>query len=315
MDLTLKKMKLSSYLDPKFVMINLKGDTIQEVISGMIDIMSKESKEIRSKKEMIEEIVLKREEELSTAIGGGIAIPHGRIKDFEDFIIGIAVLSTPFEIDMIGSKKKEKIEFVVLILSDILKNKSMLKTMSAISKLSMKKSEIFDKLKKSETAMELIQLVKESNVEIEQNITAMDLLENSLLPIKVTTTLEVVAQRLISELTTGLPVVDEEGIFLGEVTERELIEYGMPKYTHGLEDLDFLMIGEPFEEYLLNEKIVTIENLYRREGVFTVDTETSIMAICSIIMKKGATRIYVLGNGKYIGIIRRSDIIKKVLHL
>ena len=311
-----KTMKLSSHLDPKFIMLNFQGNTIEDVISKMIDKISYETCEINSdNRELIKQTVLKRETELSTAIGNGIAIPHGRLKDFKDFIIAIAVMETPFKMNLIGHKEEEKVDFVVLILSDILKNKNMLKAMSAISKLSMKNTVIFEKLKKSKTPSELIDLIQESNIEIEHQIVASDLFDSNLQPVTPTTTLEVVAQRLISEQISGLPVVDEQGNIIGEITERELISFGMPKYTHLLDDLNFLTVGEPFEEYLLNENITTIETLYRKEGIFTVDLEAGVMAICSIIIKKNATRIYVIENNKYIGIIKRADIIKKVLHL
>ena len=311
-----KTMKLSSHLDPKFIMLNFQGNTIEDVISKMIDKISYETCEINSdNRELIKQTVLKRETELSTAIGNGIAIPHGRLKDFKDFIIAIAVMETPFKMNLIGHKEEEKVDFVVLILSDILKNKNMLKAMSAISKLSMKNTVIFEKLKKSKTPSELIDLIQESNIEIEHQIVASDLFDSNLRPVTPTTTLEVVAQRLISEQISGLPVVDEQGNIIGEITERELISFGMPKYTHLLDDLNFLTVGEPFEEYLLNENITTIETLYRKKGIFTVDLEAGVMAICSIIIKKNATRIYVIENNKYIGIIKRADIIKKVLHL
>ena len=297
-------------------MLNFQGNTIEDVISKMIDKISYETCEINSdNRELIKQTVLKRETELSTAIGNGIAIPHGRLKDFKDFIIAIAVMETPFKMNLIGHKEEEKVDFVVLILSDILKNKNMLKAMSAISKLSMKNTVIFEKLKKSKTPSELIDLIQESNIEIEHQIVASDLFDSNLQPVTPTTTLEVVAQRLISEQISGLPVVDEQGNIIGEITERELISFGMPKYTHLLDDLNFLTVGEPFEEYLLNENITTIETLYRKKGIFTVDLEAGVMAICSIIIKKNATRIYVIENNKYIGIIKRADIIKKVLHL
>ena len=110
-------------------------------------------------------------------------------------------------------------------------------------------------------------------------------------------------------------MVGDHGKFMGEITERELIEFGMPKYTSVMQDLSFLTVGEPFEEYLVNEKIATIEELYRREVVISVDRKTSIMEICFSMVNKGKTRIYVVEDGKYYGMIQRSDIIKKVLHI
>ncbi|MGL4672246.1 CBS domain-containing protein, partial [Cetobacterium sp.] len=91
--------------------------------------------------------------------------------------------------------------------------------------------------------------------------------------------------------------------------------FGMPKYTTLLSDLNFMTVGEPFENYLMNEKVTKIEDLYRKDGVVTVDKEASLMEISYLFMNRGVTRIYVVENGKYLGIILRSDIIRKILHI
>ena len=122
-------------------------------------------------------------------------------------------------------------------------------------------------------------------------------------------------QRIIMEKVSGVPVVDDKMNFLGEITERELISFGMPKYTTILNDLNFMTVGEPFENYLVNEKITTIKELYRKEGVITVDKEASLMEISYLFMTKGITRIYVIDNNRYLGVILRTDIIRKILHI
>ena len=79
-------------------------------------------------------------------------------------------------------------------------------------------------------------------------------------------------------------------------------------------DLGFMTVGEPFEEYFKNEKKVTVKELYRKNPVI-VDRKASIMEISFLMVTKGNTRIYVVENGKYYGMILRSDIIKKILHV
>ncbi|MGL4533686.1 MAG: PTS sugar transporter subunit IIA [Fusobacteriaceae bacterium] len=308
-------MKLSSYLDSKFVFLDLKSKNIEDVVKEMIDGISKSNQEIKEINSLAKELVLKREKEISTAIGSGIAIPHARIENFDDFIISIGVLKEPILMNVAGGNTSDNVTFVVLILSDILKNKNILKTMSAISKMALKKPELLKKLKQSASPKDLIKLIDEADIEIIHKIIADDLLSTDTEPVEADTTLDEIAKRFILEKTSGLPVVDKEGNFLGEITERELIEYGMPKYTSLLDDLNFLTVGEPFEEYLLNEKTATIKDIFRKENLNIIDRKAPIMEICSIMVKKGATRLYVLEGKKYIGMVKRSDIIKKVLHL
>ena len=135
--------------------------------------------------------------------------------------------------------------------------------MSAVSKLIVKYPHIADKIKTLKNPEEILKAVQEADIEIGHKITAEDVLSPNIAPVYPESTLEEVAKRLIIEHASGLPVVDKNGKFLGEITEKELIEFGMPKYLSLMKDLNFLTVGEPFEEYLVNEKTTTIENLYR----------------------------------------------------
>ncbi|MGL6064510.1 MAG: PTS sugar transporter subunit IIA [Fusobacteriaceae bacterium] len=308
-------MKLSSYLDPKFIFIDLEATTVEKAVETMVTEISVNNEMVKKNKDKFLDAVIKRERELSTAIGSGVGIPHARLNEFNDFIISIGILKNTISVEIAGSNQKDELKFIVLILSDVLKNKNILKTMGAISKLCLKNPALLEKLKASTSKHEIIKLMEDSNIEILHKVTADDVLSPEIKPAVLGVTLDEIATRFILEQTSGLPVVDKKGNFLGEITERELIEYGMPKYTSLLDDLNFLTVGEPFEEYLLNEKTATIDNIYRKKGVVVIDSQAPIMEICSIIVKKGVTRLYVVEKNKYLGMIKRSDIIKKILHI
>ena len=303
-------MKFSSYLDPQFIFTDLKGTTPEEIIKEMVGRIAEKDKKVSEFKEQIISSVIKREREISTGMGNGIAIPHARMEKFDDF------LENPIEVEIAATNKLDEVKLVFLIVSDVLKNKNILKVMSAVSRIATKHKDLLAKIKEEKRAAKIVSYIQESNIEIDHRITAEDVLSPDIRPALLTNTLEEIAKRLILEQTSGLPVVDENGYFLGEITERELIDYGMPDYLSLMGDLNFLTVGEPFEEYLVNESTTTIEKLYRKDEDIKIDRKTPIMEICFIMVKKGVTRLYVLDDeGKYYGMIKRSDIIKKVLHI
>ncbi len=309
-------MKFASYLDSNLIFTNVKGSNIQEVIKDMMEKLAAKDKKVNLRKEEITKSVIKREEEISTAVGQNVAIPHARIENFNDFIVALGVVERPFEAKIACTQKKDSIEIVFLIVSDVLKNKNVLKIMSAVSKLVVKYPHIADKIKTLNNPVEILKAIQEADIEIGHKITAEDVLSPDIIPAGPDSTLEEIAKRLIIERRSGLPVVDKNGEFLGEITEKELIEFGMPKYLSLMKDLNFLTVGEPFEEYLVNEKTTTIENLYRpKNDIIVIDKKAPIMEICFIMVNKGVTRLYVVEKGKYLGVIKRSDIIKKVLHI
>ena len=309
-------MKFSNYLDSTLIFTDVKGSSMEEIIKEMVEKIASKEKSVNLRKDEITSAVIKREQEISTAIGKGVAIPHARIENFNDFIVAVGVVETPFRAKVEASASKDTVELVFLIISDVLKNKNILKIMSAVSKLVIKYPHIADKMKTIKDSAEILKAVQEADIEIGHKITAEDVLSPDIIPLSPNSTLEEVAKRFIIEHTSGLPVVDENGKFLGEITEKELIEFGMPKYLSLMQDLNFLTVGEPFEEYLVNEKTTTIENLYRsKDELIILDRKAPIMEICFIMVSKNITRLYVVENGEYLGLIKRSDIIKKVLHI
>lgn len=306
-------MKLSSYLDEKLIFENLDGNSIEEVINVLVNKVAKVNKTVESYKNLIEDAILKREHEISTAIGKGIAIPHARVDEYNDVLVVIGKLKNPIDNKVEATHTMDKVDLVFVIIAGRTKNKTVLKLMSSISRLAQKE-EFLKSLRGNFDSNKVIKLIESYETDVKDRITAEDVMSTELVPAKLTDTLEEIATRLIIENRPGLPVVDDNGSFVGEITERELIEFGMPKYTSLMNDLSFMTVGEPFEEYFKNEGRVTVRELYRSNAK-TIDTKASIMEISFIMVTQGSTRLYVVENKKYYGTIFRSDIIKKVLHI
>lgn len=307
-------MKLSSYLSEKVIIPNIKGSNINELVENLLDQLVENNKSLKNEKGVMKKAVLKREEEASTYLGYGVAVPHARLEHYDDILVAIGFPEKPVMVKTLDNKEEE-LKIVILVIADVLKGKKILKIMSGISKLAIKNKATLDKIIKEKDSVETIKILEAANIEVDHNITAEDLMTNLPKPVKETNTLEDIAKIIIMEKVSGIPVVDKNDNFLGEITERELIAFGMPKYTTILNDLNFMTVGEPFENYLVNEKTTTIEELYRKEGVVTVDKEASLMEVSYLFMNRGVTRIYVVEKGRYLGIILRSDIIRKILHI
>jgi len=309
-------MKFSSYLDPKMIFTDMDVTGIKEAIAHMIEKMAEHSPTVAARQEELTYSALKRENEISTCVGNGIAVPHGRLENFNDLFVSLAVLKKPVGMEVGLTGKKDAVDVVFLVLCDVLKNKNILKIMSAISKLALQHKDVLERIRREQDPKVIHKLIHDAGIEVGRRIVAEDVLSPDVIPAGPDDTLEKIVKRLILERLSGLPVVDADGTFLGEITEKELIEFGMPDYLSYIGNLNFLTVGEPFEEYMRQEKTATIRSLYRKaENVVAVDKKTPILEICSIIVKKGVTRFYVVEKKKYCGVIRRSDILKKVLHI
>jgi nitrogen PTS system EIIA component len=70
------KMSIREMFSKERVAFDLKATNKMEVLDELIEILAKDGKV--TDKEVFKKAVLKREEEFSTGIGFGIAIPHGK---------------------------------------------------------------------------------------------------------------------------------------------------------------------------------------------------------------------------------------------
>ena len=69
-------MTLLDILSPDSTIVDLKGDTKEEIIAELVDSLS--ASEAISDRDKVLQAVLEREKIMSTGIGDGIAIPHGK---------------------------------------------------------------------------------------------------------------------------------------------------------------------------------------------------------------------------------------------
>ncbi len=305
-------MKLSNYIDPKLIVANMTVATKEDAFTALIEHAARLDAEFARQKTAIRTAVLEREQSISTAMGNDLALPHARIEGYDNVIVVVGILKNPLECELV-TKESGVVRLVFLIVVGKTKNKLLLQLMAGITKMAENRA-LIDAICRETEPEKIAASIKGAKITFKATITAEDIMNTAIEPAKLNNTLEEVARRFVAEDIMGLPVVDDSGKFLGEITERELIQYGMPKYTSMMGDLSFMTVGEPFEEYFKHESRVTVRDLYRKNPI-TLDKNSSIMEISFIIVTKGNTRLYVVENGRYIGMIMRKDLIRKVLHI
>ena len=107
-------MKFSSYLNTDYIFPNLEASSKEEIIRKIVSKVAEDDRVVGEQKDEIIKNILKREEEISTCIGGGIFLPHTRMIDFSDFIIAVAtvknkIISLHISSKMSGTQQVAKV--------------------------------------------------------------------------------------------------------------------------------------------------------------------------------------------------------------
>ncbi len=147
-------MKVLDLLNKNFIIPDLQGQTKEEVINELIDLFKKDPRVIDLGK--IRDAVLEREKIMSTGVGKGFAIPHGKTNAINDILAAFGKSNKPIEYDSLDGRPVNLV--FLLVGKDNLVSKHI-KLLSRISRM-MNKDEFREKLIKATTSEEILEIFK-----------------------------------------------------------------------------------------------------------------------------------------------------------
>lgn len=143
---------------------------------------------------------------------------------------------------------------------------------------------------------------------------ARDIMTEDVITVKSSTTVEELARLLMKNQISGAPVVDEEGSLIGIVTENDLITQNKRLHIPTILRLfdAFIPLGTSRLEREIKKMTATTVGEICTEKVITVEPDTPIDEVATIMTEKKIHLIPVVKEGKIVGIIGKRDIIKGV---
>jgi len=148
-------MKITDILTEQFVRTNLAGSTKEEVLDAMIEIASASDRVMD--KEKVRSSILEREKIMSTGVGSGFAIPHGKTDAISDIVGAFAVTSQPIDYK---SLDEQPVRIIFLLVGRDNMVGPHIKLLSRISRL-MNKEDFRKKLLEASSPLEILELFKQ----------------------------------------------------------------------------------------------------------------------------------------------------------
>lgn len=123
-------MKLINYLRPEYIAIGLDVESKEDLLDAMVELAGKNP--LVKDKEKVSIAIHERERIMSTGVGKGFAIPHGKTDAVGDIVLAFAVTKEPVDY---ASMDNEPVRLVLLLLSRDSDVGSRLKLLSRASKV------------------------------------------------------------------------------------------------------------------------------------------------------------------------------------
>lgn len=156
-------MKLTDLLSPELIKIPIESTEKKGVIKELVDLLVKNNKV--SGKQAVLDAVLEREKVMSTGVGQGIAIPHGKTEGVDTVVASLGISKKDIDFQAIDEKP---VHIVFLLVAPPYETGLHLKALSRVSRL-LSKEEFRKKLMNAEdarTAMKFIQEEEKKYFEI-----------------------------------------------------------------------------------------------------------------------------------------------------
>ncbi len=148
-------MKLVELLKNEFIIPDLKGQNKEEVINELIDLF-KDDERINDI-EKVRSAVLEREKIMSTGVGKGFAIPHGKTNAVNEIIAAFGKTKRDIDYDALDG---QSVHLVFLLVGKDNLVSTHIKLLSRISRM-MNKDEFRQKLIDANSTEEIFEIFKQ----------------------------------------------------------------------------------------------------------------------------------------------------------
>lgn len=145
-------MKVSELLKPEFIIPDLKGETKEEVINELINLFQNDPRVEDIEK--VRAAVLDREKVMSTGVGKGFAIPHGKTNAVKEIVGAFGKVKKGINYDALDGNP---VQLIFLLVGKDNLISTHIKLLSRISRL-MNKDDFRHRLTEANSADEIIKL-------------------------------------------------------------------------------------------------------------------------------------------------------------
>lgn len=142
---------------------------------------------------------------------------------------------------------------------------------------------------------------------------AKDIMTANVITVKKDLLIKELSEGFVKHRVGGFPVIDDSDQLIGVVTEKDLIEQNknlhMPTVISLFDAVIYLESNKKFEAEVKKFTGTKVEDIYTPK-VITVNPETLLSEVASIMANKNFYTLPVMEEGKIVGIIGKVDLIK-----
>lgn len=234
------------------------------------------------------------------ALGGGAFLPHLRSEAVERPMTVLGVTEKPLRVPTEGEDTRGRVFALVVASPDA--GSAYLEEVATIAHL-LRGEGVVDAITEAGTAEAIANLEAVRNAPRVQKLSVVDVMEPASSRVYPDMDLRDAARMMARGRHPGLPVVNKRDEIVGMISEKDLIRSFLPGYLRafeGGEDVDRTGEGRSVKDVM-------------SKAVMCLPTDASISEAASIIVNKNVDPLPLTKEGKWVGLISRRSLIRKLL--
>ena len=293
-------MKLSELIAAERVIVPLETPTAAGAAEALVARL--EAAEVVQDPGKLRSRVGEERGEDIVAMGDRALLMHYRTDAVRDLVVALGIAPLPVKREM-GGGESMAARIVLVIVAPPRLAARYLQVLSAFAR-ALSDPEVVEALLSAKSAEELVRIPLLSEYSLPEQLTVRDIMTEGARTTTPDTPLRQAATEIARAGITALPVVEESGLLVGMLSERELMRHLLGSFLQG---------GSSSRSTpgLSNARRSVRDAMTRQ--VLCVAPEQPLAEVASIMTNKDVEGVPVVCDGRVVGFLTRGDIIRKLI--
>jgi len=295
-------MRLTELLRADRIVIPLEQRSLPDAIWALVERLA--ASDVVNEPESLRARIAEGRGEDLVVQSGRAYIAHYRTEAAQDLgiAIGVAPEAIAREADE-GEAKEQWARVVVVLLGPPRMAGRYLQALGAFSRL-LSRPVVVDQMLAAGTAEELLSIHMLHEVELAPQLSVRELMTESPRSTRADTLLRDAARDMVRSGIGALPVIEADGILVGMLSERELMRHML--------SLASINGSIPRPQSGMERARRTVRDVMTRQ-VLCVSPDQPLAEVASLMTNKDVDRVPVVEEGRLVGFLTRSDIVRKLI--
>lgn len=227
-------------------------------------------------------------------VGDRVLLPHLRTDAVQKLVVAVGIAAAPLST---AEEARGTAQVVVLVLAPPSEAGLYLQTVAALAGV-LRDDAVVDRLVAARSPEAVLEVPEVRAITIQPRLTVRDVMTQRVYRVGPDSTVREVLDLISEHKLSAIPVVDDDRVVLGMVSDRDLMRFLLPRMQKSAE------IPAGLRE-------VTVREVMSR-SVICVGEDQALAEVTSIMVSKDLERLPVVSEGKLTGFLTRGDILRKL---